>query len=167
MSMQSNTHGSAGHAHGVTPLHSVSLVGTIHIPQTGSEAFRLFTATGERAWAHGWDPRFPVAVDDDSTPGTVFTVAHQAVDSVWLVCRRDDERLIQYVRVIPGKNAGTVTVTLEPDANGSVVTVEYVLTPLDQEAAAELAEFAAHYDVYLQSWEKAILSSTSASSRTD
>jgi hypothetical protein len=38
----------------------VRLTGTIGVPLPPTEAFALFTPTGERAWAEGWDPRFPL-----------------------------------------------------------------------------------------------------------
>jgi hypothetical protein len=137
-------------------MNLVSVVGTIHIPQRGHEAFALFTPRGERGWAHDWEPQFPVSVDDDSEPGTVFHVVHGSARSVWIVCRRDDERLIQYARLIPGKNAGTVTVTLEEHGSGSLVAVEYRLTPLTSQADSELTAFVAHYPAFLQEWERSI-----------
>jgi hypothetical protein len=33
--------------------------GTFTLAIPPHEAFRLFTPTGERVWAHGWDPHFP------------------------------------------------------------------------------------------------------------
>jgi hypothetical protein len=137
-------------------MNAVSVVGTIRIPQKGHEAFTLFTPRGERAWARDWDPHFPVPVDDDSQPGTVFQVAHGASHSVWIVCRHEDDRLIQYARFIQGKNAGTVTVSLEERGDGTLVTVEYRLTPLTPQADSELAAFEAHYPEFLQEWETSI-----------
>jgi hypothetical protein len=134
----------------------VRLVGTVRVPLTGPAAFRLFTPLGEKVWAQGWDPHFAAPVEDDSRPGTVFEVAHDDVRSVWVVCRRDPDRLIQYARLIPGKNAGTITVTLETKTTESVATVEYALTALTDTATTELARFASHYPQYLAHWETAI-----------
>jgi hypothetical protein len=60
---------------------------------------------------------------------------------------------------VHGQNAGTVTVTLD---DAGTATVEYDLTALSDEAAADLAQFAAHYVQYLQHWEQAIADATSA-----
>jgi len=112
---------------------------------------------GEKAWADGWDPLFPAPMDGDgSIPGTVFEVAHDGNRSVWVVCRCEPDRVVQYARLIPGKNAGMITVTLAPGSGGSVATVEYELTALSDTAADELAVFAAHYTEYLAGWDAAI-----------
>jgi hypothetical protein len=34
----------------------VRLIGTIRVPTTAGDALQLFTPTGERAWAEGWNP---------------------------------------------------------------------------------------------------------------
>jgi hypothetical protein len=54
-----------------------------------------------------------------------------------------------------------VTVTLD---DAGTATVEYDLTALSDEAAADLARFAAHYAQYLQHWEQAIADATSTPS---
>lgn len=109
------------------------------------EALRLFTPLGEKAWADGWDPLFSAPLEDDgSRPGTVFEVAHNGDYSVWIVCRFEAERVVQYARLIPGKSAGTVTVSIATESDGSVATVEYELTALSDSAADELMRFAAH-----------------------
>lgn len=94
-------------------------------------------------------------VDDDSAPGTVWQV-HGDAAAVWIACRREPWRLVQYARVIPSRNAGTVTVSLEGDGVESVVTVEYHLTALSDQGGEMLDHFAATYDVFLASWESAI-----------
>lgn len=137
-------------------LYHARLVGAVKVPFDPADAFRLFTPLGEKEWAHGWDPLFPTPVEDDSQPGTVFEIAHDDTRSVWVVCQRESNNLIQYARVIPGKNAGTVTVRLVPQSTGSVATVEYELTALSARAATELAHFASHYPQFLSEWEESI-----------
>ncbi|MBG0829921.1 hypothetical protein HS041_19320 [Planomonospora sp. ID67723] len=57
----------------------MKLTGTLTVPLPPEEAFHLFTARGEERWVEGWRPRFPVPVEDDTAPGTVFeTGAHEA-----------------------------------------------------------------------------------------
>ena len=43
----------------------MTLTGTLRVPLPADEAFRLFTARGERDWVDGWEPHFPDPVDDD------------------------------------------------------------------------------------------------------
>jgi hypothetical protein len=118
----------------------------------------LFTPRGERAWAEGWDPRFPAPTDDDSEPGTVFETAHGEQAVTWVVCAREPGRSIRYARIISGQDAGTVTVTLGRQAGwaGPVATVSYDLTALSEEAVGRLARFAAGFPQFLRHWEQAI-----------
>jgi hypothetical protein len=132
------------------------LTGRIRVPRTGEEAFRLFTPVGERLWSPEWDPQFMAPVEDDSAPGTVWRVSHGDEPAVWIACRREPWRLLQYARVIPSRNAGTVTVSLEPLGTESVVRVEYHLTALSDDGCELLDHFAASYDDFLASWERAI-----------
>jgi len=141
------------------PSHiwTVQLRGTVRVPVRGAEAFRLFTPIGEKDWSDGWDPQFPAGVvDDGAAPGTVFTVAHGDETSTWMTCRREGDELVQYARVIPGKNAGTVTVRLSDDGVGAVATVDYHLTALSDTGAHALHRFEQHYPQFLAEWESAI-----------
>lgn len=117
----------------------------------------LFTPRGEKLWADGWEPLFPAPADDDTEPGTVFETAHGPQRTTWVVCAREPARSVRYARVVHGQNAGTVTVTLD---DARTATVDYDLTALSDEAATDLARFAAHYPQYLQHWEEAIAAAT-------
>jgi Polyketide cyclase / dehydrase and lipid transport len=132
------------------------LTGRIRVDLPPAEAFRLFTPRGEQEWAHGWHPRFPAASPDDTEPGTVFETAAHDQPTVWLVIDREPGRRISYARVTPGHQAGTVTVTINTAGDASEAEVTYQLTALSDAAGEELGGFAAHYPVYLQSWEEAI-----------
>lgn len=134
------------------------LSGLVRVPASAATPLTLFTPRGERAWAEGWDPRFPAPSDDDSEPGTVFETAHGEQAVTWVVCAREPGRSIRYARIIPGQDAGTVTVTLGRQAGwaGPVATVSYDLTALSEEAASRLARFAAGFPQFLRHWEQAI-----------
>lgn len=140
--------------------HRVRLRGSVRVPLDPQAAFLLFTPLGEKRWAEGWDPQFRTTSDDDSEPGTVFEVLHASHSSTWIVCGRELERSIRYARVVAGTSAGTITVTLDADVEGSVATVEYDLTALSHGGEAELATFAAHYEQFLAGWETAIAEAT-------
>ena len=132
------------------------LTGRIQVPLPPGEAFRLFTPRGEQDWAHGWHPRFPAPVHDDTEPGTVFETSAHGHDTVWLVTDRQPGTRISYARVTPGDQAGAVTVTLTAAGRHSEVEVTYQLTALTDTANVKLSEFADGYPAYLQSWEDAI-----------
>ncbi|GGP79597.1 SRPBCC family protein [Streptosporangium pseudovulgare] len=129
------------------------LTGTLTVPLPPREAFRLFTARGEQDWVEGWEPRFPVPVEDDTVPGTVFETDADGVTTTWVVTAREEHSRISYARVTPGHRAGTVTVALAADGDRSEVTVTYDLTPFGDGAARELAEFADGYRAFLRSWQ--------------
>lgn len=134
------------------------LSGTVRVALPPREAFVLFTPRGEEKWVPGWRPRFPVAVSDDTAPGTVFETAAHGEVTTWVVLDRDPGRRISYARVTPGSRAGTVAVLLDADAGGrhSLVRVAYSLTALTVDGDRELVDFAAAYPAFLASWEQAI-----------
>ena len=134
------------------------LSGLVRVPAGIAAPLSLFTPRGERAWAEGWDPRFPAPAADDSEPGTVFETAHGQQTATWVVCGREPGRSIRYARIIPGQDAGTITVSLsrQPGWAGPVATVSYDLTALAEEAASRLARFAADFPQFLRHWERAI-----------
>jgi hypothetical protein len=140
----------------------VKLSGVVRVPVELPGALSLFTPLGERVWAHGWDPQLLDPCDDDSQPGNVFEVPHGGVRSVWMVCRCEPGQLIQYARVVPGRTAGTIMVTLAPSRSGSVARVDYDLTALTDVGVAEINEFAEGYQRYLAEWEVAIAQACAA-----
>jgi hypothetical protein len=133
------------------------LAGRIQVDLPPGEAFRLFTPRGEEDWAHGWHPRFPVPAADDTEPGTVFETDAHGQHATWLVTSREPDSRISYARVIPGEQAGTVTITIRASGGGTKAEVVYDVTALTGAANLRLREFAASYPAYLQSWQDAIL----------
>jgi hypothetical protein len=132
------------------------LTGQLRVALSPAAAFRLFTPLGERDWAPGWAPRFPVPAIDDREPGTVFeTQAHDRL-ATWVVVERTSGRSITYARVVPHQDAGIVTVTLDGAGGESTVTVTYALTALSEAGTAHLRAFARGYPAYLASWQDAI-----------
>jgi hypothetical protein len=132
------------------------LRGRLSVPLPVSEAFRLFTARGERDWVDGWEPFFPAPVDDDAAVGTVFRTDHGGQHVTWVVVDRDGDRRIRYARVAAGRDAGTVDVRLAPSGAGAEVTVTYHLTALTPDGDHWLSDFAAHYPDMMRSWSAAI-----------
>jgi hypothetical protein len=141
------------------PLTRARLSGSVRVPPGYEPALFLFTPRGEKLWADGWDPLFPAPASDDTEPGTVFETVHGQQRTTWVVCARQPGRSVRYARLAHGRDAGTVTVTLDDGTSpgeARVATVEYDLTALSGEAVAGLAQFAAGYPRFLQHWEEAI-----------
>ena len=134
----------------------VQLTGTVEIALPPEQAFMMFTPSGERTWAHGWDPSFPSPGADETEPGTVFQTDHGGRETIWTVAWRNLGQSIGYVTATPGERCGLVTVTCEPSANGTKATVSYDLTALSGEADAELDRFATSYPSFLGHWEHSI-----------
>ncbi|MCB5164434.1 hypothetical protein LG634_06240 [Streptomyces bambusae] len=132
------------------------LTAALEVPLPPEEAFRLFTARGERDWVPGWEPVFPVDTPDDSAPGTVWLTSTPEEETTWLVTARDFPHTVSYGRITPGVRAGTVTVALAATVSGSAVTVTYDMTPLTPAAADALDAFAADYPSFIDSWEQLI-----------
>lgn len=132
------------------------LRGTVAVRLSPAEAFELFTPSGERRWAHGWDPSFPASVADETEIGTVFaTDSHGPL--TWVVVGRERGRSITYALVAPGVRAGTVEVVCGDDGSGATnAIVTYDMTALSEAGELWLAEFAAGYEAYLDHWGQAI-----------
>jgi hypothetical protein len=140
----------------VAPCKRVRLTGTVEIDLRQEEAFLLFTPTGERAWARGWNPEFPSQGSDDTEPGTVFRTEHDGRESIWTVIQRDAGNSIGYVMTTPGDRCGLIAVACQPSAQGTRATVSYDLTALNPGTNEELDRFAANYASFLGDWERAI-----------
>jgi hypothetical protein len=135
----------------------------VRLPPGYEPALYLFTPRGEKLWADGWDPLFPAPAGDDTEPGTVFETFHGEQRTTWVVCAWEPGRYVRYARIAHGRDAGTVTVTLDdrtPPGESRVATVDYDLTALSGEAADGLARFAADYPQFLRHWEEAIAAAT-------
>ncbi|KJY19876.1 MULTISPECIES: SRPBCC family protein [unclassified Streptomyces] len=132
------------------------LSAALTVPLPPEEAFRLFTARGERDWVPGWEPVFPVETPDDTAPGTVWLTSTEEEETTWLVASLDFPRSVSYARITPGVRAGTVTVALAATDSGSAVTVTYDMTPLTPAAAEALDAFAADYPSIIRSWAELI-----------
>lgn len=143
----------------------VRVTGIVGIALPPERAFMLFTPSGERTWARGWNPRFPSPGADETEPGTVFQTEHGGRESVWIVARCERDRSITYVTMTPGERCGLVTVTCEPSTNGTKAAVSYDLTALSPEAEAELGRFATSYPLFLGDWESSIARAMNAERR--
>ena len=139
-----------------SPTRRARLTGTIEIALPPGRAFTLFTPTGERAWARGWDPQFPSPGTDETEAGTVFRTDHGGKASIWAVFHCDPGRSIGYAVTTPGERCGLVTVTCRPFGDGTEATVSYDLTSLTPGADTDLELFAAGYPSFLAHWEHAI-----------
>jgi hypothetical protein len=104
----------------------------------------------------GWEPSFPEDVEDDAAVGTVFVTEASGHHATWVVVDRDGDRRIRYARVVTGRDAGTVEVSLAPDGDGTSVTVTYQLTALTPTGEGWLAEFVDGYPEFMKSWERAL-----------
>lgn len=134
----------------------VRLDGTVAVPLDQSEAFELFTPSGERRWAAGWDPWFPALEHEETRPGTVFQTKRPHTVT-WVVAACDRPRSITYANVSGHDRAGLVRVSCEPDQGGTTTAkVSYDMTALSDVGEAALREFAASYEQFMSHWQDAI-----------
>ena len=132
------------------------LQGQIDVALPPPVAFRLFTARGEQLWVPGWSPAFLVDVEDDISPGTTFRTVADGRETTWIVVGSDPPRMVTYARFTPGHSATTVRVELEATDAGSVVTVGYDVTALEEGADAVIDRFAQDFPEMLREWEQLI-----------
>ena len=101
----------------------------------------FFTARGEAQWAEGRTPRFYVAEEDDSRPGTTFDITRNDHRATWIVVHRYRGPAIAYARFVPDKRATRVSVFCEAARDTSTTAVP---------------QFAEHFPRVLDPWQAAI-----------
>ncbi len=124
----------------------VELTGSFHLAIAPDQAMALFTASGERAWAPGWDP----VGDDDCWQTTA-----EGTTTYWLTVERTS-RSARYARITPGDTSGTVAVSCTPNGDGTDVTVTYGLTSTGEQGERRLPQFASDYPSMLNEWQRLI-----------
>jgi len=150
----------------MTPRRHVRLDGTVSVPLAPADAFELFTPSGERRWAQGWDPSFPAARADETAPGAVFQTEHSGA-LTWIVVACERPRSIIYANVSENDRAGLIAVSCEPGHHGTTIAnVRYEMTALSDHGDARLQRFAADYQAYLAHWQSAIQQALSEDGRT-
>lgn len=129
---------------------------TFHLAAAPARLMPLFTAAGERAWAHGWDPQM---LSGDVARGSAFRTTAHGRESIWIVVDyRPNEGRASYARVVRDQNVGLVDVLCVAAGTGSDVTVTYTLTPLSDEGTTGVAAMLApqHFDAMIEDWRKSI-----------
>ena len=126
----------------------------LHLP--AADAFKLFTAEGERLWVPDWTPEILGAVPQ--APGLVFLTGEGAEQTIWTVIQSDPSRgLLLYSRVTPGSRAGLVEVRLTGENERTRVDVSYDLTALSAEGMSSLEAYAApRFADMLETWHALI-----------
>ena len=131
------------------------------VPLARNAAWELFTASGERRWAPGWEPHFPGG-DDDRTPGTVFVTTHGTLETTWVVTACLPGERVAYARVSSEGTAGTVEVACDAaGADTTRVTVTYRLTALTAAGQHHLTRFSDTFDHEIDGWRAAIVALSS------
>ena len=137
---------------------TIARTGSFDLEMSPEQAHPLFTAPGEKLWIPIWDP--VVLNGDGYEKGTVFVTSNHGHTTYWLVMDYDtDAKHALYVRVTPGRDMGTVEVSLEAnDTGGSTVNVAYQLTGLSPTGNENLQESftEAKYAAMMEEWRSMI-----------
>lgn len=129
---------------------------TFHIDLAPAQAMPLFTAEGERRWAHGWDPE---TLSGGTQRGSVFRTRAHGNETTWIVTDyRPEEHRASYARLVGGRDMGLVDVLVSAKGSGSDVTVTYTMTALSEAAQPSVAAFLerAHFDAFIEEWRTSI-----------
>ncbi len=129
--------------------------GGFELPLPLREAFKLFTAEGERLWVPGWSPEIlgPLPQAD----GLVFLTGEGAEHTIWTVIESDPDGRLLYSRVTPGSRAGLVEVRLREAGETTRVDVTYDLTALSEEGERALDAYAeTRFAEMLADWQALI-----------
>ncbi len=142
--------------HGVPMRTDESFRFTVRL--SAGEAFGLFGADGERAWAPDWDPAFVHPQPARDEDGMVFIEGQGDAQAVWINTAFDrDAGHIQYVYVRPGTMAVCIDLDLRRVAEReTTVSVRYRRTALRPEASPFVQEMARHDRAAGPEWESLI-----------
>lgn len=123
------------------PIARIVRRGDFRLDLPADQAFKLFTAAGERLWVPGWSPRILGPLPQG--PGLVFVTGDGDERTIWTVLESDPVKgRVRYSRVTPASRAGTVTVQISAAGKGCQVEVAYDLTALDADGTAALEAYA-------------------------
>lgn len=130
--------------------------GRFEIDLAFDDAFKLFTAEGERLWVPGWSPEILGPLPQ--APGLVFMTGEESERTIWTVLEsRPDKGVLRYSRVTPGSRAGLVEVRLEPTGDRTRVQVTYDLTALSPDGERDLEAYSApRFAEMLENWQALI-----------
>lgn len=127
-----------------------------HLAACPAEVMPFLTATGERAWAKGWNPTVLHPAAGPEGEGAVFTTPE-----TWWVCTEfsgpEDGRpaRITYAHFTPGRDVTTIHITLVPEGeDGTQARVRYTWTGLSAEGNAFVdAHTPEGFAQELEAWE--------------
>jgi len=114
---------------------------TAHAPM--DQVAPLFGADKERLWSPGWNPQFVHPLPPADEPGMVFTVAHDHLHANWVNTELDLKNgRVTYVYVIPDALVTIIRLRLTPQANDTLVDVQYDRTALSPETDSHVRHMA-------------------------
>lgn len=125
------------------------------------EAFKLFTAEGERDWVEAWHPVFLHSDEPETTSaGTVWETGQGETRTLWMCIDWLPPQRVRYARVMPTARFDLVEVEVESEGAGSVIAVTYTFTPLTDAAHAEVEAIDAEsFAKMIGEWPRHILGS--------
>jgi hypothetical protein len=132
-------------------------VRSFHLDAPIARVFPLFTARGEKSWAHGWEPEL---LSGREARGSVFRTVHDGRETTWIVVDyRPAEGRVSYARLAHGSDIGLVDVqcTTVP-GGGTEVSVRYTLTGLNAQGEAFVSRFLdpKRYSRMIEEWRTSI-----------
>ncbi|MGH8318251.1 MAG: SRPBCC family protein [Steroidobacteraceae bacterium] len=132
-------------------------VRSFHLDAPVARAFPLFTALGEKAWAHGWEPEL---LSGREERGSVFRTSHRRRETTWIVVDYlPSEGHVSYARLAQGSNMGLVDVQCSAASGGGTeVSVRYTLTGLNAHGQAFVSEFLdpEQYSRMIEEWRETL-----------
>jgi hypothetical protein len=130
---------------------------TFHLDAPLARVFPLFTALGEKAWAHGWEPEL---LSGHEERGSAFRTVHDGRETVWIVADyQPAQGRVSYARLAQDSNIGLVDVHCSATSSaGTEVTVRYTLTGLNAQGEAFVSRFLdpEHYNRMIEEWRTSI-----------
>lgn len=130
---------------------SVSI--TLHLNAPPDAAFPMFDPVNESKWDPEWKPQL---LGSRVEEGLVFLVGDDEHRTTWLLDRYEPAaHYIAYVVAAPSVLT-RIVIVLKPEGDGTLATVTYIKTPLDNAGNASTEHFMKHFPSEGPHWESAI-----------
>jgi len=123
------------------------------------EVFPLLCPVREREWVEGWDPVAVYSRSGLAEEDCVFVTEDAERESVWMITRRDSERLrLEMIKVTPAMTVGKITISLREDGEGlTEAVVTYMYTALSEDGVRFVEAYTEDYFAeFMGYWEKTL-----------
>jgi hypothetical protein len=133
-----------------------------HYKHSADRVFAVTEPVEEVKWAPGFEFEWVYAREGANAKagqqGDVFVTRHGAHEVVWVISKRDlKERVIQFVRFLPGVETVQIDIHVTTEGGGSKAEITYTWTALSEHGRERLKKHTQEaFDREMKEWEEQV-----------